>query len=113
MYILLFGVIGYFVIIIFGGIYAVIKGAASTIKPKNNIIDDVITVETPYYINDEINAIYDQISIYNRLIDHYKTDLEYTYNIEKRLKLEKTIADLEYKTAKLENKVNKLLEKWD
>lgn len=68
---------------------------------------------TPYYIEDEITAIYDQISVYNRLTDYYINELEYTSNIEKRLKLEKKISDLKYKCSKLENKVNKLLDKWE
>jgi hypothetical protein len=69
--------------------------------------------QTPYYIEDEIEAIYNQISVYNRTIDYLESELEYTYNLEKKLKLEKKIADLRYKVSKLENKVNKLLDKWE
>lgn len=67
----------------------------------------------PYYIDDEINAIYTQLDVYNRMIEHYINDLEYTTNVEQRLKLEKKISDLKYKCSRLENKVNKLLEKWE
>ena len=67
----------------------------------------------PYFIDDEITAIYNQIDVYNRMLQQYKNDLEYTNNIEQRLKLEKKIVDLEYKCSRLENKVNKLLEKWE
>lgn len=67
----------------------------------------------PYYIDDEIEAIYTQLDVYNRMIEHYNNDLEYTTNVEQRLKLEKKISDLKYKCSRLENKVNKLLEKWE
>lgn len=67
----------------------------------------------PYYIDDEIEAIYAQLDVYNRMIEHYINDLEYTTNVEQRLKLEKKIGDLKYKCSRLENKVNKLLEKWE
>lgn len=67
----------------------------------------------PYYIDDEIEAIYTQLDVYNRMIEHYINDLEYTTNVEQRLKVEKKIGDLKYKCSRLENKVNKLLEKWE
>ena len=78
------------------------------VEPVEPIDNDI-----PYYINDEIEAIYNQISVYNRKIDYLENELNYTYNIKEKLEIEKKIADLKYKTARFENKVNKLLDKWE
>ena len=69
--------------------------------------------ETPYYIDDEINAIYELIEINHKTIEDLQVQLYITTKQDEVLKIRKKIADIQLKNAKLENKVNKLLDKWE
>ena len=69
--------------------------------------------EIPYYINEQITAIYNQIASNNELIKVYRDKIEITRDIEKIALYNKRVSDLEYKCSKLEEKVYKLLEKWE
>lgn len=76
-------------------------------------IQEPETESMPYYIDDEINAIYELIEINQKTIDEYNILLSITFKESELLKIRKKIADLQLKNAKLENKVNKLLDKWE
>lgn len=67
----------------------------------------------PYYIDEQITAIYNQLAAYHNMIDIYRETANYTNDINKKAMYNKRIADLEYKCSKLEEKVYKLLEKWE
>jgi hypothetical protein len=79
------------------------------IKPP----EEEIQPDIPYYIEEQIQALYNQIAVNHALIDDYEEKLHYTKNIDKRLLYEKKKSDLLYKVARLEEKVYKLLEKYE
>ena len=68
--------------------------------------------ETPYYIDDEINAIYELIEVNSKTLEDLNILLSITMKHNDQLKIRKKIADIQLKNAKLENKVNKLLDKY-
>lgn len=90
------------------GIYEMIT------KPPNNINDIIMDdVDIPYYINEQIEALYSQLESNHNLIDLYRSQADATTDNNKRLVLLKRASDLEYKCGRIEEKVYKLLEKWE
>lgn len=69
--------------------------------------------EKPFYIDDQIEALIEQIRTTHQVIDRLTEQIRNTINIDKLVKLEKQKADTLYRVARLEEKLNKLLEKWD
>ena len=67
----------------------------------------------PYYIDEQIDAIYNQLQANHDIIKGYRVKLEYTTDTDTVNLYNKCIADLEYKNSRLEEKVYKLLEKWE
>ena len=94
-------------------IYGVCSGLTSQISFDNHDITEPIQNNMPYYIDDEINAILEQLEVYNQTINYYENELLYTFQEKKKLELRKKIADLKVKCSRLENKYNKLLDKWE
>lgn len=82
-------------------------------KDKNPETLETPEKETPYYINEQIDAIISQLEAYHSIIDRLDESIKYSYDLEKIEKLKVKKADMLYKVARLEEKVQKLYDKWD
>ena len=96
---------------------AIIKGAYDGIRDGLKGVNKYAPVEEvqeiPYYIDEQIEAISYQIHTIHQLIKRIDDKLSTERNIDEITILEKKKADQLYKVAKLEEKLQKLLEKWD
>ena len=101
------------IIIIIVIIKAVFDGIRDGLKGVNKYEPEEEVQETPYYIEEQIEAISQQIHANHIIIDRLEENIRTTSNLDKIAILEKKKADQLYKVAKLEEKLQKLLEKWD
>lgn len=96
---------------------AIIKGAydgfTDGLKGVNRYAPIYEEPETPYYIDEQIEAILEQIHANHIIINRLEESIEITSNLDKLAALEKKKADTLYKVARLEEKLQNLLEKWD
>lgn len=101
------------IIIIIVIIKAVFDGIKDGIHGINKYAPVEKVQETPYYIDEQIQAILEQIQAYHSIIDRLEENINLSSDLDRIAVLEKRKADNLYKAAKLEEKLQKLLEKWD
>ena len=89
-------------------IITILGRLADSLRPNTELKTNI-----PYYVDDEINAIYELIEVNSKTIEELDILLSITTKHDDQLKIRKKIADIQLKNAKLENKVNKLLDKWE
>ena len=96
---------------------AILKGLHDGIKDGVKGINRFETLEEsqdiPYYINEQIEAILEQIQAHHSVIDRLNENIRITTNVDKLATLEKKRADYKYKLARLEEKLQNMLEKWE
>ena len=69
--------------------------------------------EVPFYIEDEMKALKEQIKINMELIDAYRWKEQIAMKEEDTLKWKKKRIDTEYKVVTLDKKLYKLIEKYN
>ena len=96
---------------------AIVKGCYDGLKDGIKGINRFQVIEykedTPYYIEEQIEAILEQIQACHSVIDRLNENINFTSNLDKLAALEKKKADMLYKVARLEEKLQKLLKRWD